>query len=117
MRSSQHCEAPDGEEAKTMSEAKDAQRANRDDESPDPRATMGIGEAASLLGLSVAQVRKLCKAYEHDPGEGLAFAWTSSWVQRTDINGHKLRGHRRPYRDAVEAMAAAKQRAERNPSV
>jgi hypothetical protein len=81
------------------------------------RETMAIGDAASLLRLSVAQVRKLCKIYESNPDEGLAFAWTSSWVPRTDVNGHRLRGHRRPYRDAVEKLAAAKQRAERNPSL
>lgn len=98
-----------------MSAAKDEQQANQGSEISEQRETMAIGDAASLLGLSVAQVRKLCKIYEREPSEGLAFAWTSSWVQRTDINGHKLRGHRRPYRDAVEALAKAKQHAERNP--
>jgi hypothetical protein len=81
------------------------------------RETMAIGEAAALLGLSVAQVRKLCKIYERSPDEGLAFMWTSSWVERTDVNGHRLRGHRRPYRDAVETLAKVKQHAERNPSL
>lgn len=74
---------------------------------------MTIGEAASLLGVSVRTVRQMCKAYEDDreknvpEGEagGLPFAWTSPNSKRRDINGHALRGHRRPFADAVRAMA------------
>lgn len=99
-----------------MSEASEVRRTNRDDENSDPRETMSIGDAASLLGLSVPQVRKLCKAYERNPDEGLAFEWSRAWAVTHDVNGYPLRGHRMPYRDAVETLAKAKQHAERNPS-
>lgn len=81
------------------------------------RETMSVGDAAKLLGLSPAQVRRLCKIHERNPDEGLAFAWSRGWVVTHDINGHPLRGHRMPYRDAVVALAKAKQRAERDSSV
>jgi hypothetical protein len=71
------------------------------------RPTMGIGEAASQLGLTVPQVRRLCKIWEATPGEGLDFAWSTPWAPRTDRNGHLLRGHRLPYVDAVQKMRAA----------
>lgn len=75
---------------------------------PGERPTVGIGEAARMLDLTVAQVRRLCKTWERNPGEGLEFTWSAAWAPRTDINGHTLRGHRLPYRDAVEALVAAK---------
>jgi hypothetical protein len=99
-------------------------RTGPDDESGEPKSgptyrgkkkTVGIGEAAALLHLSVSQVRRLCKAYERDPSEGLAFTWTSSWAQHTDTNGNMLRGHRRPYLDAVQALVAAKEQTEQSP--
>ncbi len=64
-----------------------------------------MGEAASLLGVSVLTVRRMCKDYENNPAEGLAFAWTSPLSNRTDVNGKRLRGHRRPFVDAVHAAA------------
>jgi hypothetical protein len=89
-----------------MTEANDARRTSE-------RGTMSIGDAAAMLGMPVAQVRRLCKAFEANPDEGLAFAWSRAWAPTTDVNGHELRGHRQPYRDAVEALVRAKQRAER----
>lgn len=79
--------------------------------------TMPIGDAANLLGMSTAQVRRLCKIHERHPGEGLAFMWSAGWAPRRDINGHLLRGHRMPYEAAVMRLVRAKQAAERNSSV
>jgi hypothetical protein len=71
-----------------------------------PRETMTMSEAASLLGVSTLSVRRMCKAYEKSGGEaGLAFAWTSPLSDRRDVNGHELRGHRRPFADAVHDAA------------
>jgi transposase len=71
-----------------------------------PRETMTMSEAASLLGVSVLTVRRMCKAYETSgEKEGLAFAWTSPNSSRTDIRGRRLRGHRRPFADAVRETA------------
>lgn len=94
-----------------MSEANDVQRTN-DGEAATVRATMGIGEAAAALGLTTAQVRRLCKLHERNPDEGLAFAWSRAWAVTHDINGHALRGHRMPYADAVQDLAEAKRKAE-----
>ncbi len=69
------------------------------------RETMTMSEAASLLGVSTLSVRRLCNEWEKNHEVGLAFAWTSPAAGRTDINGHRLRGHRRPFADAVRAMA------------
>jgi hypothetical protein len=68
-------------------------------------ATMTMGEAAEALGVSVSQVRKLCKLGEQDPSQGLAFAWTEEDMPRPDRNGHTLKGHRLPYVDAVRKLA------------
>jgi hypothetical protein len=84
-----------------------ADEANAD---KDERPTLGIGEAATLLGLTVPQVRRLCKAWEANPGEGLEFAWSTAWAPRHDRNGHLLRGHRMPYADAVQRMRAAQRK-------
>lgn len=75
---------------------------------------MGIGEAAKALGLTVAQTRRLCKAHDRNPDEGLAYAWSAGWAERTDVNGHKLRGHRLPYADAVQDLVIAKRQAEQS---
>lgn len=79
--------------------------------------TMSIGDAAAMLGLSTAQVRRLCKAHERNENEGLAFRWSAGWAPHTDIHGRVLRGHRLPYADAVRKLNKAKQRVERDPSV
>lgn len=79
--------------------------------------TMSIGDAAAALGLSTAQVRRLCKAHERNESEGLAFRWSAGWAPRTDVNGHVLRGHRLPYADAVRKLNKAKQNAERDSPV
>jgi hypothetical protein len=104
-----------------MSEAND-ERANevaehKDDCRCEDGPTMPIGDAAAMLGMSTAQVRRLCKIHERKPSEGLAFKWSVGWLPHTDVNGHLLRGHRMPYRAAVERLVAAKQAAERNSSV
>lgn len=66
---------------------------------------MTMGEAASLLGVSTLSVRRMCNLYEKNPATGLPFAWTSPTLGRVDVNGRRLRGHRRPFADAVRAMA------------
>lgn len=66
---------------------------------------MSMGEAAKLLGVSRPTLRRLCDAYEKNPDEGLPFAWTSPNSGRTDVNGHRLRGHRRPFAASVRTMA------------
>jgi hypothetical protein len=67
---------------------------------------MTMGAAASLLGVSVLTVRRMCRAYENSEGkDGLAFAWTSPKSGRHDVQGRVLRGHRRPFADAVREMA------------
>lgn len=76
--------------------------------------TVSMGEAAETLGVSVPQVRKLCKLWEEDHSRGLRFAWTEEYMTRPDVGGYTLRGHRRPYADAVQAMAEAKRRAEQD---
>jgi hypothetical protein len=90
-----------------MSETNETQVANEAAGGEGERPTMEIGEAAKLLGLTVPQVRRLCKIWEASPGEGLDFAWSTPWAPRTDRNGHLLRGHRLPYVDAVQKMRAA----------
>jgi hypothetical protein len=90
-----------------MSDADEPQVANEAAGGEDERPTMEIGEAAKLLGLTVPQVRRLCKIWEASPGEGLEFAWSTAWAPRRDRNGHLLRGHRLPYVDAVQRMRAA----------
>jgi hypothetical protein len=72
-----------------------------------PRETMTMGDAAKMMGVSVAKVRKLCSLNERDPAKGLPFAWTSAGEPTEDVNGHTLRGHRRPYADAVRRFARA----------
>lgn len=67
---------------------------------------MTMADAASLLGVSVLTVRRMCKTYEKTDGaNGLAFAWTSPLSGRTDVRGRELRGHRRPFADAVRKAA------------
>ncbi len=79
---------------------------NEGEAKPEPvRETMGMAEAASLLGVSVLTVRRMCKAHEKNHETGLAFAWTSPGTGRRDVNGNELRGHRRPFRDAVVKLA------------
>lgn len=80
-----------------------------------PRETMTMGEASALLGISVRAVRGLCEAYEKNPAVGLPFAWTSPLSGRTDIHGRRLRGHRRPFADAVRQMAVATGRLSASP--
>jgi hypothetical protein len=68
---------------------------------------MTMGDAAKLMGVSVAKVRKLCNLNERNPSEGLPFAWTSAGAPTVDVNDHVLRGHRRPYADEVRRFARA----------
>lgn len=91
-----------------MSETNEPQATNEPGgEGGSARETMSMGDAAKMLGLSVAQVRRLCRRYEKDPSQGLAFAWSSEWAAHPDINGNILRGHRLPFADAVHELKRA----------
>lgn len=63
------------------------------------RETLTTGQAAKMLGISLPQVRRLCEAGD------IEYAWTSPGgvPLGTAIRGRELRGHRRLYRDSVEA--------------
>lgn len=69
--------------------------------------TMTVGEAAKLLGLSIASVQRLCQRYENDPKAdppaGISFAWPRPDATETDRFGAPLRGQRRVHTDAVIA--------------
>ncbi len=65
------------------------------------RETITTGEAAKILGLSVAAARRLC-----DSGR-LEFWQTEPDGEREDTRGRKLRGHRRVYRDSAERLRDA----------
>lgn len=66
--------------------------------------TMGMGEAAALLRVSVRQVRKWCERDE------LPYEWTHDLMPRKDALGRTLQGHRRPHAEAVRALAAERLR-------
>lgn len=63
----------------------------------DDRETVGVGEAAKLLGLSRPQVRRRLEIGE------LEGVWRSPWLEpKEDANGNVLRGHRRVFVDSIE---------------
>lgn len=61
------------------------------------RETMTTAQVANRLGISVASVRRRV-----DSG-ALAATWTFAGEARRDVNGNKLRGHRRVFTDSVVA--------------
>jgi excisionase family DNA binding protein len=63
------------------------------------RETLTTGQAAQMLGISLPQVRRLCES------GAIEFSWTSPGgvPLGTEVRGRELRGHRRLYRDSVEA--------------
>ncbi len=81
-------------------------------EAKSERATMTMGEAAQALGISMSRVRRLCDMHERDATTGLDFAWSSTKV-RVTTKGHRRRGKRLPYADAVQAYARAREEAAR----
>lgn len=68
--------------------------------------TMTTGEAAKVLGVSVATVRRMCD------GDQLRYWQTDPAGTREDVRGHTLRGHRR----VVTASVFAARDAMRNPT-
>jgi orotate phosphoribosyltransferase-like protein len=80
------------------SEANEANEAKRNE----ANETMRTGEAAAKLGVSRQTVRRLIERNELDA------SWSRD-SETLDINGRKIRGHRRVTRASVEAYRERRQ--------